>query len=877
VSDGGGPRVAKTWRGREFPGWPLRSYLVALVVLFVVTAAGGLLYGWTQARQTALDAAAADAAFAADLAAEDLRASFVTFQQSVAQLAANPAVGPALQSPVDPPDCTLSFALPGGGPDAGHLDIVRSDGTVACSSRDADPDTEYAGAAWFARARQAPLVEAPVPDPTTGWKVMLVTAPVQGGGVVVGLINLAELGPALAARFGGPRQVELLVTTGNGRTLLARSIDPAGWIGTDLLTTPFWRADGAAERPDLDGVARLYGQADVAGLGWRVYGGADRKQALGSSTRLGRDVFLIVGVGLAVALIATVLVHRGIARPIGALSTGVRTAGPTPRGALVDASGPREVKRLADEFNGLLAAVGHELAERTRAQEVARELERNYHTLFDANPYPMFVYDVETLALLQVNDAAVAHYGYRREEFLSLTVPSLCLPEDVPAIVDAAVTDEPIDHSGPLRHVKKDGSVIDVRVMSHEVFFGGVKCRCAVVEDITEAEQLDRRLRQSQRLESLGQLAGGVAHDFNNLLGIILGYTNLAVVQVGDAAAEDARWEPLSADLTQVLQAVDRATKITHQLLSFARAELAQSRTLDVNDTLSEIEPMLRRAVGEDIALEIRRAAGLRSTWADPGQIEQVLLNLAVNARDAMPRGGSLLIETDNVRLDEHDAAYRPDVRIGPFVRLRVTDTGSGMSKATVEHAFEPFFTTKPKGKGTGLGLATIYGIVRQANGHVEIESEPGVGTTVIVLLPATDAVAEDARASDTTSPHGHGETVLLVEDEASLRTLTERILTRHNYHVIAAGEGREALEAAGRHGGDINLLLTDVVMPNMPGHELAERLRATRPGLPVIYLSGYAQPFLSAEKTLPDGVTLLTKPVLESVLLTAIRRTLDT
>jgi PAS domain S-box-containing protein len=853
-------------------GRPLRLYLVSLTVVFVVSAATGVLYGWVRARDSALADARADAQFAAGLAATDLGTSLATARQAVGDLATSPGLPAALRGTVDPPDCQLAF----GDPNAGHIDLIRPDGTVACSSRDADPEVEYAGAPWLARVLAGPVVEAPAADPTTGWPVALIAAPVPGGGAVVGLVNLEVLGPSLADRFGGPRRVELLVTAGNDRTVLARSIGPGRWVGADLGPTPFAATPGSVERPDVDGRPRLYGWAEVEGTGWRVYGGADRGQAVGSTTRLVRGELSIIAVGLLVALAAAGLLHRRVARPIQQLSAGVRAAAAGPGGGSVDVAGPAEVQRLAADFNGLLTAVDRELTERRRAGEAAREMERNYRKLFDANPYPTFVFETEGLGMVQVNDAAVNHYRYSREEFLALSLPDLCLPEDVAAAVEAVGQAGPVDHTGPLRHVRRDGSVIEVRITSHALSFGGVKARCSVVEDVTEAEQLDRRLRQSQRLESLGQLAGGVAHDFNNLLGIILGYTTMAAGEVEGAVDEDPRWRPLHADLLQVLQAVDSATKITRQLLSFARAEVDQARPFDLNAVVSDLQHILARTLGEDIALEIRMADDLRGTVGDPGQMEQVLVNLAVNARDAMPTGGRLVIATDNVDVDDRAAVRHPGSRPGPHVRLRVTDTGTGMSPDTLEHAFEPFFTTKPKGKGTGLGLATIYGIVRQAGGRVEIESQPGVGTTVTAYLPATTVSAPNAEAADATTPDGRGELVLVVEDEPSLRAITERILSRHNYRVVTAADGAEALAQARRHADDIQLLLTDVVMPNMPGHELARRLRMERPGLPVIYQSGYAEPFLTTQKTLPEGVTLLTKPVPKALLLATVREALD-
>jgi CheY-like chemotaxis protein len=276
---------------------------------------------------------------------------------------------------------------------------------------------------------------------------------------------------------------------------------------------------------------------------------------------------------------------------------------------------------------------------------------------------------------------------------------------------------------------------------------------------------------------------------------------------------------------------------------------------------------LLRRTLGEDIQLHTRLAAGLRAVRVDPGQIEQVLVNLAVNARDAMPGGGTLALETDGVAVDDHYAAQHPGVTPGAYVRLRVSDTGTGMSRDTIERAFEPFFTTKPKGQGTGLGLATIWGIVTKAGGSAQIYSELGTGTTITVLLPATDEVPAAETAELSAPEPGNGQTILLVEDEESLRLVTARILDRAGYRVVAAAHGPEALDVS----DPIDLLLTDVVMPHMPGTELAQQFLERHPGLPVIYLSGYAEPILAARNTLPAGVNLLTKPVPEDVLLRAV------
>jgi two-component system cell cycle sensor histidine kinase/response regulator CckA len=302
---------------------------------------------------------------------------------------------------------------------------------------------------------------------------------------------------------------------------------------------------------------------------------------------------------------------------------------------------------------------------------------------------------------------------------------------------------------------------------------------------------------------------------------------------------------------------------------------VVKPRVLDLNAVVADVEQLLRRTIGADIRLVTRCADGLPPVNADPGHLEQVLVNLAVNARDAMPDGGTLAIETDAVTIDEHYATLHPGAHPGDYVRLRVSDTGTGMSKDTVDRAFEPFFTTKPKGQGTGLGLATIYGIVTKAGGHVQIYSELGTGTTITVLLPRADADAVERPAPAAPPRAGRGETILLVEDEPSLRAVTERILVRAGYRVLTAPDGAEAITVAAHHDR-IDLLLTDVVMPHMPGSELAQHLCAARPGLPVVFLSGYAEPILNARTDLSPDVTLLTKPVTELALLAAVADTLD-
>jgi signal transduction histidine kinase len=403
--------------------------------------------------------------------------------------------------------------------------------------------------------------------------------------------------------------------------------------------------------------------------------------------------------------------------------------------------------------------------------------------------------------------------------------------------------------------------------------------RSEVTDDATrrkDREALERKERlqvQAQRLESLGQLAGGVAHDFNNLLAVILNYVSFVSEEVAAATAVAGpgparHLKAASADLAEVKKAAGRAARLTHQLLVFARRDVIRPQVLDLDTVITSVEEMLRRTIGEHVELVTSLAGDLWPILADPGQLEQVLVNLAVNARDAMPAGGTLTIDTGNVTVDADTIAGGSQARQGRNVRLRVSDTGTGMPAEVVQHAFEPFFTTKQDGRGTGLGLATVYGILTQADGNIRIYSEPGTGTTFTMTLPVTAEAAIPVAEPVPYQRVPKGETVLVVEDEDALREVTRRIFTRNGYQVITAASGPQALGIAADHPGEIHLLVTDVVMPHMLGKEVAEKMRLIKPGIEVIFMSGYARPVLASQGRLDPGVALVEKPFSEADLL---------
>ena len=827
-------------RGRR-----LLAYFALLVAAFVIVAVAASAYVFVQSDRDGRESAERDARFAARTGAKQLGNAVVALQTSVKGLAASPNVGDSLTAPED---CVLQFDS--GGVSSGHIEILRDDGTVACSSRVPEGDAAlpgYEGASWLRRARARELVEAPVMDAATKAQALLVTSPIEGGVVAV-FLALEPLGPDFARLYGGGSSVEFVVTSRDRQTVLARSIAPERWVGESIGRTGFRQASAEVQRPDLDGEERLYADAEVPGVGWQFSAGEDKEAALAAGNRLRNRQLAIILAGLLLVLAAAFAVYRRVAVPVARLGAAVRSSTeqspPTP----VPVSGPAEVAALGDDVNGLIAAVTRELAERRRAEESAVVSERNYRMLFERSPLPMWIYDLETLAVLEVNDAALAVYGYSRDAFLALTMREIAAPD---AAGESAAT-------GTTRHRRHDGSELEVRTLSHGVTFGERPARFVLAEDVGERERLEGQLRQAQRMEAIGRLAGGVAHDFNNLLTAVIGYSELLITRMPDG-------DPRRGEAEEIKKAGERAAALTRQLLTFGRTQALEHVVLDVNDAITGIEPMLRRLIRSHVSIETRLAPDAGRVLADRGQIEQVLVNLVVNAGDAMPDGGRLTIATSTVELDadyfrEHPAA---DGEPGRYTMLEVADTGVGMDAETIAHIFEPFYTTKGNDRGTGLGLATVYGIVSQSGGFLWVYSEPGRGTTFKTYLPVAEAAVTEQREPERAAPlSAQGRTVLLVEDDAGVRAVVRRMLDAHGFATQEASAGEEALALSDSGApGSLTLLVTDTIVPGPGGVELADRIRQRHPALRTVIMSGYSEPTLTAGQTLGPRTEFIAKP----------------
>jgi len=521
-----------------------------------------------------------------------------------------------------------------------------------------------------------------------------------------------------------------------------------------------------------------------------------------------------------------------------------------------------------------LDSVGGHIAlaiERRRSEEALRKSESVFRLLFSHNPLPTWVMDDETLQFIQVNHAAVRQYGFAPEEFSQMTMFNI-RPEEKKASLDAHPQNDGAEErcQGVCKHRKKDGKVFEVELISHQFDYAGRRVRLVVAQDISERHLLEQQLRQATKMEAVGRLAGGVAHDFNNLLMVIKGHTELLMSALPPA-------DGMSRKIMQIDRAADRAAALTKQLLAFSRMQVLQPRVMNLNGVVDDMGKLLPRLIGEDIDLGIRTAPELGAIRADASQMEQIIMNLAVNARDAMPTGGRLIIETSNADLDRTYNSTHPIVKPGRYVLLAVSDTGIGMDAETQAHIFEPFFTTKEPGKGTGLGLATVYGVVKQSGGFVWVYSEVGKGTSFKIYLPRVDQPEDkgSAAAPFAEAPRGT-ETILLAEDEQDVCEVAREFLESGGYTVIEAHNGAEALRLAGEHKSVIDLLVTDMVMPGMTGKELAGRLQHRHSGIGVIYMSGYSEQTVAETAQADASMLLLTKPFSRSSILRAVRQALN-
>ncbi len=619
---------------------------------------------------------------------------------------------------------------------------------------------------------------------------------------------------------------------------------------------------GIAEAETFRGTEYVWGFTEVPRAGWLVFSGLPRELVYGPYRRHWARTTLLTLLVLGLAGLMGIRVYRRITRPLNHLVEGTAAASPGDPAPLRP-EGPREIAQVAQRFNEAWEAWGRSEEARKRSHERIRS--------FVENAVMGICIVTEEGRFLEANQAMVDLLGYESRRELLATPFRVLYPSrhGVEEILAEFGTREAF-RGVETQWTRKNGSPVRVRLFGRRIETSqGEAAWEIVVEDLSELLTLQEQYLQSQKMEALGRLAGGIAHDFNNLLTVVQGQAALLMEEPG--LDEDLRLQ-----LREILDAAERGAELNRQLLAFGRRTSTSKDTLELNTIIRGIQVMLQRAAGEEAQLQLQLHPELEGIYADRSQMEQIVMNLVVNARDAMPRGGTILLETYNAVVSPEDAQHYPESQPGPHAVLAVSDTGSGMDPETVRHIFEPFFSTKPETRGTGLGLATVYGIVMDAGGHIRVETEPDKGSTFRVFLPSrrTAETPEAAPPPARRAPPVSG-VILLAEDQDAVRKLARTILERAGFRVLEARDGTEALQLAQQHDGPIHLLLSDVVMPGLRGPELAEEL--AREGLVdrAVLFSGYPEGMREAG---PEGLAawrFIPKPFSSSELLTAIQDTL--
>jgi len=865
---------------RFFSGLRFRLFLLILLTLLPVI---GLIVhtGVTQRRWAALYAQEETLRLAHDLSTNYDQVINLTRQilEVLAQL-------PAVQNR-DAAACASFFAtLLHRYPAYNLLGAIAPDGDLFASTTPLSGPVNLSDTRYFQGAVQKRdfAIGEPRLDRLTGKASVTCAYPAldKGGqvrAVVFAALDLAwlrEMTPMAELPTGS----ELLIIDRQGR-ILTRYPDPQPWVGQSMyaekiIRTILQQGKGTAEEQGIDGVSRLYAFTPLAGAasGGIVSVGIPTKNVYGPANLILIRNLIALGVVLALALgmaylFARVFVLRrmqvlvGAAQHLAAGDLSARTGVSCPVG---------EFDQVACALDEMAEALQKREAERRQAEQDLQETSQKLQALFRASPGAIIVLDPGGLVKIW-NPTAERLFGWTSEEVMDRLLP--IVPEDKQGTFRLlrGLSMQGEAFSGvELTLQRKDGSPIDISLSTAPLLDpeGNITGIMAIVVDLTAHKQLETQLIQAQKMEAVGRLAGGVAHDFNNLLTAMMSYGDLLL----HSLPQD---DPLRQHTEQIMKAADRASVLTRQLLAFSRKQILEPRVINLNEVVVDVEKMLLRLIGEDIDLVTVLDRDLGPVKSDPGHIEQVILNLAINARDAMPQGGKLTIETANVYLDEAYARSHVGVRPGPYEMLAISDNGTGMDPETQAHIFEPFFTTKESGKGTGLGLATVYGIVKASGGHIWVYSEPGHGTTFKIYFPRAEEGVEATRAEETPPESLQGsETVLVVEDEDVLRSMICRGLRTYGYTVLEAPQGAEALKTCEQHQGLIHLALIDVVMPQMSGRTLAERLAPLAPEMKVLYMSGYTQDTIMHHGILDREVFFIEKPFNPVTLAGKVRRVLD-
>jgi len=765
-------------------------------------------------------------------------------------------------------------------------------------------DYYQADETWWQKAynhgRGAIFVDQLVFDKSSHAFGLKIAVPVYDSGrrQVLGVIQtvyrinrLNDLATSLASGEPG-LQLDLLLPDGQ---ILARTGVGLAKLSPETLAN-LQRVDPTATYAVIpfEGVPRLVSQAPVFALtgetmintlNWRIIAHQEQKTAMAAVTTQQYLIFLSAFLIAGLAALSALGFAYWLAKPITRLTALVRQIGEGNLAIQVPVSTNDEIGQLATTFNGmttqirqLVDSLKKEIEERNQTEVALKRSEEKFRRIFETMQDSYIFADMDGNILL-ANPMTSTVLGYTPQELTRLNLPADIYqnPRDREMLKQALIQKNRI-RDYEILFKRKDGQVITVgsnvqlvndetgQPIAIEGIFRDITQRKEIeqalqasnrqlAEALNQLQQTQRQLVQQERLAAVGQLAGGIAHDFNNILVPIIGYAELGLMELSPD-------DPLYADLQRINDAANRAAALIRQILAFSRKQVLETKPLNLNEVVVEFEKMLQRLIGEDINLKTILAPELPPVQADPAQIEQILMNLAVNARDAMPRGGTLAIETGSVVLDEQYVHKYIDVQAGPHVLLAVSDTGVGMDAATKERIFEPFFTTKPLGKGTGLGLATVFGIVKQHGGNIWVYSEPGQGTTFKIYLPPVKTVAPAAELSVYAPASVYGnETVLVVEDEMMVRALAVRTLASHGYRVLEATSPAEGLQFATEYSGTIHLLLTDVVMPQLNGRQLYEKVAAFHPKIKVLFMSGYTDNVIVHHGMLDQGVSFLQKP----------------